>query len=178
MYANIVVSASATLGVGSLQYEGQRYRCTLGGAGLTGDKREGDMKTPVGSFPLKECWYRADKMQAPDTALPLRIIQKNDGWCDDVTSEFYNRPVKLPFAPSHEELWRDDDKYDIIVTLGYNDNPFKPGKGSAIFFHVAAPDFSPTQGCVGLTKPNLLEVLKQVTPKTLMSIEMTMPEAN
>ncbi len=177
MSSTILVNASSTLGLGSLTFKGQTYQCTLGATGLTGDKREGDMKTPVGSFPLKECWYRADKMDAPVTDLPLRIIEKDDGWCDDVKSDSYNRPVKLPFEPSHEELWREDDKYDIIVTLGYNDNPFKPGKGSAIFFHVAAPDFSPTQGCVGLTKQNLLEVLTSAKPNTLMCIEMAMPEA-
>jgi len=177
MSSSILVSASSTLGLGSLSYNGQRYQCTLGGGGLTGDKQEGDMKTPVGSFPLKECWYRADKMDAPQTDLPLRIIEKDDGWCDDVKSESYNQPVKLPFEPSHEELWREDDKYDIIVTLGYNDNPFKPGKGSAIFFHIAAPDFSPTQGCVGLKKEEILEVLSQVKAGTLLCVEMSMPEA-
>lgn len=177
MTSSILVNASTTLGKGTLIFNGQRYQCTLGEKGLTGDKQEGDLKTPVGSFPLKECWYRADKMEAPETALPLRVIEKDDGWCDDVKSESYNQPVKLPFEPSHEELWRDDDKYDIIVTLGYNDNPFKPGKGSAIFFHVAAPDWSPTQGCVGLTKQDLLTVLSAVDTNSLMCIEMAMPEA-
>ncbi len=177
MSGTILVNASSKLGLGTLDFDGQRYRCTLGETGLTGDKREGDLKTPVGSFPLKEVWYRADRMDAPMTDLPLRVIEKDDGWCDDVNSTAYNQPVKLPFEPSHEELWREDEKYDIIVTLGYNDNPFKPGKGSAIFFHVAAKDFSPTQGCVGLTKHDLLQVLETATPSTLMCIEMEMPEA-
>ena len=173
----ILVSASLTLGLGTLEFIGQRYQCTLGEKGLTGDKHEGDMKTPVGSFPLREVWYRADRMEKPNTSLPLRIIEKDDGWCDDVKSEFYNQPVKLPFEPSHEELWREDEKYDIIVTLGYNDNPFKPGRGSAIFFHIAPEDYPPTQGCVGLTKADLLKVLEHVKPDTLMCVEMAMPEA-
>lgn len=177
MSSAILVSASPTLGMGNLTFNGQRYRCTLGKEGLTGDKREGDLKTPVGSFPLKECWYRADRVDPPVTDLPLRVIEKDDGWCDDVNSEFYNQHVKLPFEPSHEELWREDEKYDIIVTLGYNDNPFKPGKGSAIFFHVAPKNMPPTQGCVGLQRRDLLHVLEMVKPNTLLCVEMAMPEA-
>ena len=173
----ILVNASPTLGLGTLEFNGQRYKCTLGKTGITGDKREGDNKTPVGSFPLKECWYRADRMDAPITGLPLRVIEKNDGWCDDVASPDYNQHVKLPFEPSHEELWREDEKYDIIVTLGYNDNPFKPGKGSAIFFHIAPDDYPPTEGCVGLVTADILKVLEQVDTNTLLCVEVAMPEA-
>lgn len=178
MSNSILVNASQTLGLGTLSFGGNRYRCTLGQKGLTGDKKEGDLKTPVGSFPLKECWYRADRIKKPLTGLPLRVIEKNDGWCDDVTSEKYNQPVKLPFMPSHEELWREDEKYDIIITLGYNENPFKPGKGSAIFFHIAPDDFPATQGCVGLRKEDLLRILPQLSPQTLLCVEMALPEAS
>lgn len=161
---------------GRLYFADTQYPCTLGKAGLTADKKEGDNKTPVGCFPLKECWYRADKIPAPITVLPLRIIQQDDGWCDDVRSPFYNQHVKLPFEGSHETLWRDDDKYDIIVTLGYNDRPLIPGKGSAIFLHLADPDWGPTQGCVGLKYPDMLEVLARVEKNTLMNIHQRMPE--
>ncbi len=156
---------------------GQEYRCTLGEKGVTGDKREGDLKTPLGSFSLMECWYRADRLAAPETHLPLRVIQQDDGWCDDVNSPLYNQPVKLPFAPSHEVLWREDEKYDIIVTLGYNVKPLVPGKGSAIFFHVAPADYPPTQGCVGLVKRDLLEVLRHCSTETLMRVKADLPEA-
>jgi L,D-peptidoglycan transpeptidase YkuD (ErfK/YbiS/YcfS/YnhG family) len=172
MSAAIHVSAD-----GVLEIAGTRYRCSLGEKGVTGDKREGDLKTPLGSFELMECWYRADRLDAPKTGLPLRIIQKDDGWCDDVKSPFYNQPVKLPFEPSHEELWREDEKYDIIVTLGYNVKPLIPGKGSAIFFHVAPADYPSTQGCVGLVRADLLEVLKYATPETLFCVKADYPEA-
>ncbi len=162
---------------GTFLFNGLEYRCSLGEKGVTGDKREGDLKTPVGSFPLAECWYRADRIDAPQTALPLRIIQKDDGWCDDVKSTKYNQHVKLPFDASHEELWREDCKYDIIVTLGYNMKPLIPGKGSAIFLHVAPEGYPPTQGCVGLLMPDLLQVLQRATPQTLLCVRSDMPEA-
>jgi L,D-peptidoglycan transpeptidase YkuD (ErfK/YbiS/YcfS/YnhG family) len=162
---------------GTLLFNGHEYRCSLGEKGVTGDKREGDLKTPVGSFALMECWYRADRMKAPKTSLPLRVIQKDDGWCDDVKSPQYNQHVKLPFAASHEELWREDEKYDLIVTLNYNVKPLIPGKGSAIFFHVAPEGYPPTQGCVGLLKADLLEVLERCALGTLLCVRSSMPEA-
>lgn len=162
---------------GKLHFKGYEFRCTLGQNGVTGDKREGDLKTPLGSFPLRECWYRADRLSAPKTDLPTRVIEKNDGWCDDPASESYNQHIKLPFTPSHEELWRDDSKYDIIVTLGYNDQPLRtPGKGSAIFLHVAPEGYPATQGCVGLAMADLLELLEHVGPQTLLCVEAEMPE--
>jgi L,D-peptidoglycan transpeptidase YkuD (ErfK/YbiS/YcfS/YnhG family) len=57
-------------------------------------------------------------------------------------------------------MTRDDNLYDLTVIIGYNDSPPVPGRGSAIFMHLARPDFSPTAGCVGLRQDDLLAVLK------------------
>jgi L,D-peptidoglycan transpeptidase YkuD (ErfK/YbiS/YcfS/YnhG family) len=67
-------------------------------------------------------------------------------------------------------LWREDFIYDVIVVLGYNDNPVVPGKGSAIFLHVAKPGYSPTDGCVALSLEDLLYVLKSATPETQLVV--------
>jgi L,D-peptidoglycan transpeptidase YkuD (ErfK/YbiS/YcfS/YnhG family) len=138
------------------------YRCVIGERGFTATHREGDRATPLGSYPLRECWYRADKIIKPETGLPLKIIRQDDGWCDDPTHPDYNKRVKLPFAASHEKLWRDDDTYDLIVPIGFNDDPVVPGKGSAIFLHLAKPGYPPTLGCVALSLPHMLEVLKRL----------------
>jgi hypothetical protein len=82
-----------------------------------------------------------------------------DGWCDDPAAAAYNRPVRLPYAASAERLWREDGIYDLIVPLGYNDDPVVPGAGSAIFLHVAHPDYAPTEGCVALAPADLMRVL-------------------
>jgi L,D-peptidoglycan transpeptidase YkuD (ErfK/YbiS/YcfS/YnhG family) len=37
-------------------------------------------------------------------------------------------------------MWREDHLYDLVLVLGYNDDPVVPGKGSAIFLHLARPD--------------------------------------
>lgn len=145
----------------TLECNGKSFRIAIGSGGFVVNKKEGDLATPIGEFALRECWYRADKISKPDTKLPLRIIQQDDGWCDAPDHPNYNRHVKLPFSASHEKLWREDDMYDLIVPLGYNDDPPLAGLGSAIFMHVAKPGYLGTEGCVALAKQDLLELLAQ-----------------
>ena len=108
--------------------------------------------------------YRADRLKKPQTALSARAINPNDGWCDDPDTQDYNRPVTLPFSGSHERPWRDDALYDLLVTLRFNDYPPVAGAGSAIFIHVATPNFSPTEGCVALARDPLYELLADCAP--------------
>jgi len=137
-------------------------QCAIGKGGVieAGQKREGDGASPIGSWPLRRVFYRADKVTAPETALPLVPIKQNDGWCDDPADALYNRPVTLPYPASHEKLWREDSVYDIIVELGHNDDPPVPGLGSAIFLHIAKPGYEPTEGCIALSEIDLRLVLK------------------
>jgi len=149
---------------GVLRMGGATYSCALGRAGIRLDKEEGDGATPLGCFPLRRVFYRADKVATPETALPLLVIHRTDGWCDDPNDAFYNRQVRLPHAGRCEALWREDGLYDVVVVLGHNDDPVVPGRGSAIFLHVANPDLAPTEGCIALKYPDLLEVLKAMHP--------------
>lgn len=134
-------------------------RCAVGWGGIGVKSREGDGVTPVGTWPIRRVLYRADRLGAPQCAFPAAAIQRDDGWCDAPGDENYNRPVTLPYPAGAEELWRNDALYDLIVVLGYNDAPVIAGMGSAIFLHVAAPDFSPTAGCVALRQDDLLSLL-------------------
>ena len=65
---------------------------------------------------------------------------------------------------------RDDAVYDVIVEVGYNDDPVKPGLGSAIFVHVARPGFEPTEGCVALALDDLLRLLEDCNEQTVLSV--------
>jgi len=134
--------------------------CALGRNGITQTGYEGDGATPAGIFALRRVLYRADRAAAPDTALPCLPIGPRDGWCDAPAHPAYNRPVRLPFAASAERLWRQDALYDQVVVLGHNDDPVVPGRGSAIFLHVARPDYGPTLGCVALAPGDLRAVLR------------------
>ncbi len=134
------------------------------------DKREGDGATPVGHFPLRRLLYRPDRLSAPITRLPIAPLAPDDGWCDDPADAQYNRPVRLPYAARHEELWRTDALYDVIVVIGHNDAPVVAGMGSAIFMHLASADYRPTQGCVALARQDLLDVLAGVGTDTVLEI--------
>jgi len=151
---------------GFLRLGGREMRCALGRAGIrsAADKREGDGATPAGHWPLRNVLWRPDRMAAPSTRLPVRAIEPDDGWCDAPRDAAYNLPVRLPYPASAERLWRNDEVYDLVVVLGYNDAPVVPGVGSAIFLHVARPDYAATEGCIAIARDHLLELVARAAP--------------
>ena len=151
--------------------------CVIGKGGLIAatDKREGDGATPIGDWPVEGVLLRPGRTVVPDgLALPWRWIRDADGWCDDPADPAYNRPVQLPRTTSHERIARDDQAYDAIVVLGYNDAPPMPGMGSAIFFHqwVIGPDGMPkaTEGCVAVAPESMRVILPMLAPGMVMRI--------
>jgi L,D-peptidoglycan transpeptidase YkuD (ErfK/YbiS/YcfS/YnhG family) len=144
--------------------------CALGKGGITRRKHEGDGATPIGRFGLRRLWFRADRSNRPQTLLPMRITRMQHGWCDAVTHYRYNKAVALPFPASHERLWRDDDVYDYVIEIGWNDRPVIKGRGSAIFLHLARPSYTPTEGCVAVSKPDMLKLLRLMNTRTRIDI--------
>lgn len=143
------------------------WRAAVGRSGIAEKRAEGDGVSPLGCWPIRRVLWRADKLgAAPVSAFPTAVIAADDGWCDAPAHPDYNRPVKLPFAASHEELWRKDDLYDIVVVLGQNDDPVVAGAGSAIFLHVASAGYGCTAGCAALSRDDLLEFLALAPPQT------------
>ena len=153
---------------GRFELAGQVLRAALGRGGVRADKREGDGATPAGLLTLRRVLYRADRGQRPDCAVPAEPLAPDDGWCDDPAHPDYNRRIRLPHPARHEALWRADALYDLIGVLGWNDSPPVPGRGSAIFLHVARDDLAPTDGCVALPAP----VLRRVLAAGLTAIEV------
>ena len=142
----------------------RRWRCAVGAGGIREDKVEGDAATPVGEFPLRRIYYRNDllvlpKPNSPKSALPARPIGEHDGWCDDPRSPSYNRLVHIPNEWSAEKMWREDGLYDLVVVVGYNDDPPEGEWGSAIVLHIARDDYAATQGCVAFARDDLMELL-------------------
>lgn len=138
--------------------------CALGRSGLVQRKREGDGGTPVGIFPLKFGFYRAEKAVKPMSRIPFRAIRPHDGWCDQPGDRNYNRPVRLPYPASAEKMWRTDHLYDICLVPANNHIPRISGLGSAIFIHLAGADFQPTEGCIGLQRQDMLKLLAVIGP--------------
>ena len=142
----------------------------VGRAGVKDDKREGDGATPAGTYPLVSVLYRQDRITPPTSHLPVRALAPSDGWVDAPSDARYNRLVGLPYPASAEEMWREDDLYDVLVVIGYNMEPVIPGAGSAIFLHVATPDFVPTAGCVAVKKEVLLGLIPLLGPGSTITI--------
>ena len=153
------------------RFDGLERRCAVGRGGVRADKKEGDGATPAGSWPVRRLLYRADRLPPPPTALPSEPVGAADGWCDDPGDRRYNRPVRLPYPGRHERLWREDEVYDCILILGYNDDAPVPGLGSAIFLHIARPDYAPTEGCVALDRADLLDFLRHASPSSRVHVE-------
>lgn len=144
--------------------------CALGRAGTTRFKREGDGATPVGRFALVAGWARLDRGLPSPAPIVWRPARADDGWCDDPSDGRYNRPVRLPFAPSHETLRRDDGLYDLVIVLDANLRRRVIGRGSAIFFHCARPDLGPTAGCIALRQADLRRLLPRLARDAVLVV--------
>jgi L,D-peptidoglycan transpeptidase YkuD (ErfK/YbiS/YcfS/YnhG family) len=147
---------------GYLIFNNFKFRCALGKSGIKKKRREGDFITPKGNYKLIKIYYRADKIQNLKTNLKKIKIRKNMAWCDDPKSNFYNQLINLPTKFRHEKLYRNDNLYDLIIILNYNMRPIIKNKGSAIFIHVAKRNYTPTQGCIALSKIHLRALLKNI----------------
>lgn len=146
----------------TLTFNGKEYRCAVGKNGIGQKQAEGDNLTPIGAYPIRYGFYRPDRIEKVHSKIPFLPISSDLGWCDDPADQMYNRLVKLPYEASFEDLWREDHVYDLVLVVGYNDNPVVAGKGSAIFIHLARENYEPTAGCVALDKDDLLEILPHV----------------
>jgi L,D-peptidoglycan transpeptidase YkuD (ErfK/YbiS/YcfS/YnhG family) len=155
---------------GRLYWSRGSAAAAVGRAGVKADKREGDGATPAGTYPLVSVLYRNDRITPPMSHLSVRPLAPNDGWVDEPSDAHYNHLVELPYPASAEEMWREDGLYDVVVVIGYNMEPVIPGAGSAIFLHVATPDFAPTAGCVAVSKEVLLGLIGLLGPGSMIRI--------
>jgi L,D-peptidoglycan transpeptidase YkuD (ErfK/YbiS/YcfS/YnhG family) len=142
----------------------------LGRSGIRANKREGDGGTPRGVFRPRRLWWRADRHPRPRTFLPVRAIRGNDGWCEDPADRHYNQPVRLGREHGGDRLKRDDHLYDFIVEIDHNTRPRIAGRGSAVFLHLARANFSPTAGCVSMTRSAMVRLLRRLGPRTRIVI--------
>jgi L,D-peptidoglycan transpeptidase YkuD (ErfK/YbiS/YcfS/YnhG family) len=155
---------------GWLAAGGQTIKVALGRGGIRADKREGDGGTPRGTFRPRQLWWRADRHPRPATFLAVRAIGPQDAWCEDSSDRHYNQPVRLHSNQRGDRLRRDDQLYDFVIEIDHNTRPRIAGRGSAVFLHLARADFSPTAGCVSMTKGAMLHLLERLGPETRIVI--------
>ena len=146
------------------------FKCCVGKKGITAKKKEGDYKTPQGTFKIENLYFRKDRLKKPKTKLKCIEIKKNMGWSNDVNyPKKYNKLINTVENYKHEKLKRDDYKYDLLIPIKYN--YYKPisGKGSCIFIHLTK-DYKATAGCIALKKKDYLIMLKLINRNTKLKI--------
>lgn len=138
------------------------FPVSLGRSGIikADQKCEGDGATPDGCYRIEKFYYRPDRVEIPLTSLTALPLEVDMGWCDDTDYDDYNHLIRRPFSGSHEALWRDDNAYDLLLTLDHNTSPVIKGKGSAIFIHQRHLSGRATEGCVALYPSNMVQLIK------------------
>jgi len=132
-----------------------------------GAKREGDGRTPSGTFGFG-FFFGVDP--DPGVHFPYRGVHTFDVWDDDPSSPLYNEWVDDRYAdPGAYPEPMDVSAYDYGAVIGYN-TARTPGLGSAIFLHVNVG--VPTAGCVSLPTGELLEILRWLNPAASPRIAM------
>ena len=148
----------------------QRIAVALGRSGIKVNKREGDGATPAGRFRPLRVWWRNDRGHRPSLLLPCRPIGPADGWCEDPRDRRYNRPIRLP--PARPATASPAPMRFTISSSRSTTTPGRAiaGRGSAVFIHVARPDFGPTAGCVAMPAPVLRRLVRRIGPNTRIVI--------
>lgn len=145
----------------------------LGKKGVTRNKKEGDGKTPLGTFPLGLVFGdSAHKTYAGKN--PYLLLSEGMEWIDDPASSYYNQLIKPDFSgprnwASSEKMW-EIALYALGVVVEYNTHPVIPGKGSAIFMHIAQE--GGTEGCISMKESDLCKVVAWLDPNKTPKIEI------
>ena len=146
------------------------FKCCFGKNGKSKKKKEGDKKTPIGTFSIENLYYRPDRITKPKTKLKCIKITKSMGWCDDpLNRNKYNKLVNIEKKIECERLFRKDNKYDLIIPIKYNFIKPVSFKGSCIFIHLTK-NYSPTEGCIAIKKRDFMIMLKLINKKTKIKI--------
>jgi L,D-peptidoglycan transpeptidase YkuD (ErfK/YbiS/YcfS/YnhG family) len=145
------------------------FPCALGRGGISAMKREGDGATPLAPMRLLSGYIR-ERAFVRRSALPLAAIRPDLGWCEVPCDRNYNRPVRIPYGAGHESMLRADGLYDSCIVLDWNIRPRRRNCGSAIFFHLARPGFSPTAGCVAVTRQVMARLLPLLSRRTVLKV--------
>jgi L,D-peptidoglycan transpeptidase YkuD (ErfK/YbiS/YcfS/YnhG family) len=156
---------------GLLAIDGRVMVCALGKGGIKALKREGDGGTPLARMRLLSCYVRTEHVVSRATLLPQARISPMLGWCEVPGDRNYNRPVRLPYAASHETMRRQDGLYDIVIVMDWNIVPRRRNGGSAIFFHMARPGLTPTEGCIALPGDALRRLLPKLSEKSVLTVK-------
>jgi len=144
-------------------------RVGYNGVARPGAKREGDGKTPSGTYGLS---FFFGVQPNPGVYFPFRHAYTYDYWDDDSASPRYNEWVDARTANPgrNPEPMHNVPAYNYAAVIAYN-TARVPGLGSAIFLHVGTG--GATAGCVSLPVTELLKLLRWLRPSANPRIAIT-----
>lgn len=142
----------------------------IGMNGMTDNKKEGDGKTPRGTYKLGKTFGINEN---PGTHLAYIQIDKNYYWVDDSNSQYYNKMINIKNTKkdwkSAEHLIEYRKEYEYAIEIMYNEDGIR-GKGSAIFLHCIG-DKEYTGGCIAIKKEYLIKIIKGLKEGAIIKIE-------
>ena len=144
-------------------------RVGYNGIARPGAKREGDGRTPSGTYGFG---FFFGVLANPGVRFPYRRAHPYDVWDDDPASPRYNEWVDERYVNpgANPEPMDQRPAYDYAAVIAYNTKRV-PGLGSAIFLHVGTG--SATAGCVSLPRADLLRILRWLRPADRPQIAIT-----
>lgn len=128
----------------------------------SGQKREGDGRTPTGSFGFS--FFFGVEPAPSGLRYEWRHASTYDVWDDDPSSPRYNEWVDTRYADAgaSPEPMHQVPAYDAAAVIAYN-TARTPGLGSAIFFHTSHD--SATAGCVSVPYDDVVALLRWLDPR-------------
>lgn len=131
-----------------------------------GKTKEGDGKTPVGTFHFNNAFGIAPD---PGCQIPYTQVEDDTYWSGDPRDGMhYNEMVSLSDYPdldkdNSEHIIDYTRQYQYCLNIDYN-KECVPGLGSAIFLHCFGPYKPYTGGCVAIPEEQMLIVMQNVKP--------------
>ena len=167
---NLFVKKSHKKNIAYVWHEKKKFICFVGKNGIGFKKREGDLITPKGRFKLIKIFYKKKELNQITTIIPKVEIKKNFAWCTDSRNKKYNSLISKPYGCEYEDLFRKDNLYDIFIILDFNYNSPIKYKGSAIFLHCSESKTKFTEGCIAMSKKDLLKLIPHITSSSNLII--------
>ena len=142
----------------------------IGKDGL-GKTKEGDGKTPVGTFSFNKAFGIADD---PGCAISYTKVDDDIYWSGDFDNN-YNQMVSIKDVPDlntedSEHIVDYPYEYQYCLNISYNEEGVA-GVGSAIFLHCFGNRKPRTGGCVAIPEEQMYYVMQHASPDCVVVID-------
>ena len=156
-----------------LKYKAFLCRAFIGKNGLTKNKIEGDLCTPIGKFELGDAIFANDE-NIFDESFNVIKLNKNLYFVEDSNSVFYNKLVDLEktvldFVVDEKRMIDHKELFEYAVEIKINPKNIKQ-KGSATFLHIKGKN-DYTKGCIAIKRSDALVLFKKINKNTIIDIE-------